>query len=84
LTDAPDVTKRPGGRAPSSIVLDAEPVVEQVPPLVVIGWLYPDPTVPLGRESETICKAAWACKSEVTLQIPAKERMPRARRAVMT
>src|ERR1035441_6074623 len=84
--DGGEVTESPGGRAPLSIVLDALPMFEQTPPVVISCWLYAAPTDAGGRESVTICSggAVCACRNEAAVQRPATARIPRVYLAVMT
>src|ERR1039457_2348516 len=84
--DGGEVTESPGGRAPLPIVLDALPMLEQTPPVVMSCWLYAAPTEAGGRESVTICSdgAVCACRNEAAVQRPATARIPRVYLAVMT
>src|ERR1035437_2743664 len=84
--DTGEVTESPGGRAPLSIVLDAEPMLEQTPPVVISCWLYEAPTEAGGRESVTISSgvAVCACRNEAKMQTPAAARILGLHLAVIT
>src|ERR1035437_3419671 len=84
--EAGNATKRPGGRGPESIVLDAVPVAVQTPPLVTSCWPYEAPTEAGGRQLVTIASGvpACACRKEAAAQRPTTANIPRVYLPVIT